>query len=710
MRVGTRASPLALAQAQTVAELLGEDAELVPITTSGDRHRAATDKQKWVKELELALLGGDVDLALHSAKDVPSELPSGLELVGAPLRSEPLDALVGAASITALRAGARVGTASVRRAAQLSALREDLDVVEIRGNVDTRLRKLAEGEVDALVLAAAGLIRLGLEAEIGCLLGELVPCAGQGTLVLEGRADDDDARAAAWGITDIATWVALRAERRLVSGLDASCNTPVGAHASIGDDGIVLRTFVGLPDGSAWLRDETPPAATPIQAGELAASRLLSAGAADLLRRAEELLPMTAYLVGAGPGDAGLMTARSLELIARADVILYDRLIPVRALDGARADAELVDVGKVGGGAQVSQEATNGLLLRHARAGREVVRLKGGDPFVFGRGGEEAQLLRAAGLDYEVVPGVTAGVAAPAYAGIPVTQRGVSAAVAFVTGHEDPAKPETLIDWPALAAFPGTLVFYMGVRSLERIASQLVAGGRPHGQPVAVVQRGTLADQRTVSGTLANIARLAAEAGVEAPAITVVGDVAALHEELGWFGAGPLAGRTVAVTRARAQASPLAARLRALGANVVEAPAIRIEPLEATLPDLAGFDLLCVTSPNGARRLLELLPRRARPARARDRGDRAGDGRRAARGRHRARRPAAARGRRVARRRAGGQAGASRADRARRAGPRRAARRAARARRRGRDRGALPNRRANRSARTRARPRSAPTS
>jgi uroporphyrinogen III methyltransferase/synthase len=321
---------------------------------------------------------------------------------------------------------------------------------------------------------------------------------------------------------------------------------------------------------------------------------------------------MTAYLVGAGPGDAGLMTARSLELIARADVILYDKLIPDGALAGARADAELVDVGKIGGAAQVPQETTNELLLRHAQAGREVVRLKGGDPFVFGRGGEEAQLLRAHGLDFEVVPGVTAGVAAPAYAGIPVTQRGVSAAVAFVTGHEasssevDPAKPDTLIDWPALAAFPGTLVFYMGVRSLERIATQLVAGGRPASEPVAIVQRGTFADQRTVSGTLADIAVRAAEAGVRAPAITVVGEVAALHDEIAWFGAGPLAGRSVAVTRARAQASPLAARLRALGASVVEAPAIRIEPLDATLPDLAGFDLLCITSPNGARRLLEL--------------------------------------------------------------------------------------------------------
>ena len=316
---------------------------------------------------------------------------------------------------------------------------------------------------------------------------------------------------------------------------------------------------------------------------------------------------MTVHLVGAGPGDAGLLTVRALELIARADVILYDRLIPSGALDGARADALLIDVGKVGGGAQVPQEVTNELLLEHARAGRDVVRLKGGDPFVFGRGGEEAQLLRANGLAFDVVPGVTAGVAAPAYAGIPVTQRGLAAAVAFVTGHEDPGKEETQVDWPALAAFPGTLVFYMGVRRLARIAEQLVLGGRAPREPVAVVERGTFADQRTVVGTLADIAIRASDAAVRAPAITVVGAVAALHDELAWFSAGPLSGRSAVVTRARAQASALAARLRELGAQVVEAPALRIEPLEAELPDLSAFDLLCVTSPNGARRLLELV-------------------------------------------------------------------------------------------------------
>jgi uroporphyrinogen III methyltransferase/synthase len=314
------------------------------------------------------------------------------------------------------------------------------------------------------------------------------------------------------------------------------------------------------------------------------------------------------HLVGAGPGDPGLLTVRAVELIAAADVILYDRLIPDRALDGASADAELIYVGKEGGGPQMPQEEINRLLLEHAGAGRRVVRLKGGDPFVFGRGGEEALVLRGAGIPVEVVPGVTAGVAAPAYAGIPVTHRDLASGVAFVTGHEDPDKPESAIDWAALAAFPGTLVFYMGVRALPRIAERLAAEGRPPGEPVAVIERGTLPGQRTVLGTLADVAERATAAGIRAPAITLVGEVAGLHEQLAWLEDRPLHGRTVAVTRARAQASGLAARLRELGAAVVEAPAIRIRALDTPLPEVGGFDLVCVTSPNGAELLLERLP------------------------------------------------------------------------------------------------------
>jgi uroporphyrinogen III methyltransferase/synthase len=313
------------------------------------------------------------------------------------------------------------------------------------------------------------------------------------------------------------------------------------------------------------------------------------------------------YLVGAGPGDPGLLTLRAVEVLGRADVVLHDKLIPFEALDHVRAGCELVDVGKIGGGPQVPQAETERLLLEHAQAGKVVVRLKGGDPYVFGRGGEEGRMLREHGIGFEVVPGVTAGIAAPAYAGIPVTFRGASSAVAFVTGHEDPKKPETAIDWEALARFPGTLIFYMGVRQLPRIAEQLIAHGRPADQPAGIVERGTLPGQRSLTATLRTLPEQAAAQAIKAPAITVIGDVAALRDELGWFEHRPLAGRTVVVTRARAraQASKLAGRLRELGAAVVEAPAIRIEPLPVELPDLGAFQLLCVTSPNGADRLLD---------------------------------------------------------------------------------------------------------
>jgi uroporphyrinogen III methyltransferase/synthase len=322
-----------------------------------------------------------------------------------------------------------------------------------------------------------------------------------------------------------------------------------------------------------------------------------------------------AYLVGAGPGDPGLLTARALELIGTADVILYDRLIPPGALDGARAGAELLFVGKQGGGDAVPQERTQELLVQRAQAGKTVVRLKGGDPFVFGRGGEEALTLLAAGVPFEVVPGVTSGVAAPAYAGIPVTHRGLASAVALITGHEDPDKDETAIDWSALAAFPGTLVFYMGVRRLADIAQALIAAGRSPEEPVAVVERGTLPAQRTVTGTLATIAARVAQAEVRAPSITVVGPVAELAQRLAWRSPGPLRGRTVAVTRARAQASGLARRLQELGAEVVQAPTIRTRALPGPPPDLAPYDLVCFTSPNGVAALFERLSRSPQPPR-----------------------------------------------------------------------------------------------
>jgi hydroxymethylbilane synthase len=280
VRLATRGSALALAQARQVAALLGGDVELVTVTTTGDRRRAVDDKREWVAELEDALLRGEADLAVHSAKDVPVQLAEGCVLAGAPPRADPRDALCGAASLAELPAGARVGTSSLRREAGLRALRDDLDVVELRGNVDTRLRRLAEGDYDAIVLALAGLQRLDRSDAAGGILDELVPAAGQGTLALEARADDLESRAAAERVCDADAMACLTAERALVRELGADCRTPVGAWAT--DGGTRLRAFVGRADGSAWVRDARA-GRDPGALGVEVARRLLAAGAAEVL-------------------------------------------------------------------------------------------------------------------------------------------------------------------------------------------------------------------------------------------------------------------------------------------------------------------------------------------------------------------------------------------------------------------------------------------
>jgi len=307
------------------------------------------------------------------------------------------------------------------------------------------------------------------------------------------------------------------------------------------------------------------------------------------------------YLVGAGPGDPGLITVAGLDRLREADVIVYDRLASDRLLGHARGDAELIYVGKIpahGAGATGvphDQEAINQTLVDKAREGRRVVRLKGGDPFVFGRGGEEAEALRAAGIPFEIVPGVTSAVAVPAYAGIPVTHRGVAASFAVITGHEaspDAGEPESAIDWPHLATAVDTLVFLMGVKNLGDIVANLIANGWPDTTPVAVIRWGTTPEQRTVTGTLADIAGRVAEAGLTPPAITVVGEVVRLRETLSWFENRPLFGKRVLITRTRRQASNLARLLAAQGAVPVELPAIKIEPVADAAPLSAAIDRL----------------------------------------------------------------------------------------------------------------------
>ena len=317
---------------------------------------------------------------------------------------------------------------------------------------------------------------------------------------------------------------------------------------------------------------------------------------------------MTVYLVGAGPGDPGLLTVRGAELLAAAEVVVHDRLSAASLLDLAPAAAERIDVGKTPRGPSVPQEQINELLVRHGTAGRMVVRLKGGDPFVFARGAEEARALELAGVDYEVVPGISSAIAAPAYAGIPVTRRYSSTSLTIVTGHEDPSKAVTQVDWAALARVGGTLVILMGVANLSEISRQLIAGGLAPDTPAAAVRWGTRPDQHVTRATLATLH----EHPLRSPSTIVVGDVAS--ESLDWFVRRPLSGRAVVVTRAPHQSGSLAGMLRERGAEVVEVPTIAIEDpvdggaaLDAAMSEVSRYDWLITTSPNGARRAMAAL-------------------------------------------------------------------------------------------------------
>ncbi|BBO82498.1 uroporphyrinogen III methyltransferase [Desulfosarcina ovata subsp. sediminis] len=321
------------------------------------------------------------------------------------------------------------------------------------------------------------------------------------------------------------------------------------------------------------------------------------------------------YLVGAGPGDPGLITVRGVDCIARADVVVYDYLASPALLAHARPDAELIYVGKKGGDHTLPQEGINALIVEKARNGAVVARLKGGDPFIFGRGGEEAEVLIAAGIAFEVIPGVTAAIGASAYAGIPLTHRDFTSDVAFVTGHEDPTKTTSSVDWKALATGIGTLVFFMGVKNLPLIAANLVENGRPADTPVAVIRWGTTPHQETVTGTLDSIVEMVRKAGIKAPAIIIVGGVVKLRESMQWFEKRPLLGQRIVVTRARQQASNLVQRLTEAGAECVQCPTIKVvppadgAPLDRAIADLDQYDWVVFTSVNGVayffRRLFE---------------------------------------------------------------------------------------------------------
>src|SRR5438105_1255719 len=319
------------------------------------------------------------------------------------------------------------------------------------------------------------------------------------------------------------------------------------------------------------------------------------------------------YLVGAGPGDLGLVTLRAKQYIEQADVIVHDHLANPEMLGWARDDAEIIYAGKRAGEHSLSQQEINTLLVEKACGGKQVVRLKGGDPFVFGRGAEEAKAIVDAGIEFEIVPGITSAIAGPAYAGIPVTHRAENSHVTFFTGHEDPGKTESAIDYAALAKLGGTQVMLMGVERLEAITSEMLKQGARQDLPVALVRWATTGRQETLTGTLKNIAPRAADRGFQAPAVAVFGEVVALRESLNWYEKRPLSGKRIVVTRSRKQASTLSGKLRELGAQVLELPTIRIEPpsdlraFAELVQDAHMYDWIVFTSANGVEAFFEIF-------------------------------------------------------------------------------------------------------
>ena len=319
------------------------------------------------------------------------------------------------------------------------------------------------------------------------------------------------------------------------------------------------------------------------------------------------------YLLGAGPGDLGLVTLRAKECVEHADVIIYDHLANPEVLGWARDDAEIIYAGKKPGEHALTQDEINRLLIEKARAGKEVVRLKGGDPFVFGRGAEEAKTIADVGIAFEIVPGITSAIAGPAYAGIPVTHRSENSHVTFFTGHEDPSKKESAIDYAALAKLGGTQVMLMGVERIEAITREMIANGVRPDLPVALVRWATTGRQQTLVGTLESIAQRAVEAEFEAPAVAIFGDVVSLRKDLNWYEQRPLSGKRIVVTRTRKQAGALTSQLRALGADVIELPTIRIEPptdlreFGQLVQDAHIYDWIVFTSPNGVDAFFEMF-------------------------------------------------------------------------------------------------------
>lgn len=637
VRIGTRKSKLALIQTELVkAQILkyfpDEEIEIVHVVTHGDKVLDKPlgeigGKGVFTKEIEEKLLDKTIDIAVHSAKDVPMELAGGLCLGAVLLRDDNRDVILKRKETKKTGVGSVIGTSSLRRELQIKQLYPGVVIKSLRGNVGTRIDKLKSGEYDAIILAAAGLKRLGLDNDdaldyIYTDNEKFVSAAGQGILAIECR--NGDLKEVMEALDDKAARVCLEAEREFLRSLDGSCNAPCGAHCIISRENFEFRGMYAA-DGEnpkyAKIKERREAAGVNINDDDLKQAISLAGKLVNILKsdddssdknndsekKPDEVGKGKVSLVGAGPGKRDYLSVEALRCIKNADVIIYDALISPSILNEAKMDAELIYVGKRADTIYKKQPEINKLLVGCASQGKYVVRLKGGDPFIFGRGGEEALALAKAGINYEIVSGISSSYSVPASAGIPVTHRGAASSVHIITGHEHLGKPSEALDFSVIAKEEGTLVFMMGLRSLGNICDKLKKNGKYEGTPVAVVSKGMTAKQKTVFGNLLTIEDEVKKNKIEAPAIIVVGDVVEVGLHINEWqiknDKNPLSGKRILVTGSRNMAFCLEEEFDKYGAETIAISLVETIPdyssCDDKLNEIEKYSWLVFTSANG---------------------------------------------------------------------------------------------------------------
>lgn len=637
LRIGTRESKLALLQTDIVVKKLKEcipqlTIEVIPMSTKGDQilNRSLASfggKGVFTKELEVALLDKSIDIAVHSAKDMPMEFPKGLQMGAVLEREDPSDVLVtmDGTKIADMKEGSVIGTSSLRRELQIKQQNEGVQIRVLRGNVQTRLSKLESGQYDGIILARAGLNRLGVEAypktkyHMETLLSErFLPAPGQGILAIECRENDEEVLAILETIHSKEGAEMLFAERAYLQTLNGGCNAPAGAYCRRENGKLVMEAMYAK-DGihTKYAKQELEVESFDSE-GDVDSQKSHTDSFAKQLGKnlAEQVNIGKVYLVGAGAGDEGLLTVKARDLLQKADVIVYDSLISTSILQETKVDSEWIYAGKRSNNHHLPQEETNEILWKKAKEGKMVVRLKGGDPFIFGRGAEEALELLEHGVDFEIVSGVSSCYSVPAYAGVPVTDRRYASSFHVITGQEQVGRAVDRVNYEVLAKEEGTLIFLMGVKRLEEICNTLIQYGKDKNTPAGIFSKGTTRQQKFLTGTLETLPKIVKEKGIAMPAIIVIGHVVSFSEQLQWMKGNAHFKKRVLLTGTKLWCEKAKEKIEQFGAQAIPFSLIRVEeekeeilrPLFQRQEEKKGiekFEWIVFTSRNGVELFFE---------------------------------------------------------------------------------------------------------